>query len=82
MAAGVTWVVSVFTVYETSYYNRNVDAPLDSYEQKKSFIQQLGVTSGYNKDMSFFRVLCNTVAVIGYPPVMWTGLTNGVFVGW
>lgn len=82
IACGATWIISLFTVHETSYHKRDVDAPFDSYEPKKSWVQKLNVVSGYNEDPGFLRALWNTVAVIAYPPILWTGLTNGVFVGW
>jgi MFS family permease len=35
VAAGATWSVAFFTVHETSYYNRDVYAPLSSYPRKE-----------------------------------------------
>ncbi|TVY75768.1 putative MFS-type transporter [Lachnellula suecica] len=79
---GATWIVSIFIVHESSYYKRDVNAPFDSYPSKKTFIQKLSLTNGYNKDTSFLQALWNTIRVLAYPPVLWTGLTVGVFVGW
>jgi MFS family permease len=47
VAAGATWSVAFFTVHETSYYSRDVYAPLSSYPRKRSFTNELGVTRGY-----------------------------------
>jgi MFS family permease len=92
------WSVAFFTVYESSYYHRDVNALGSSFGPKKSFAQLLSVTGGYNKEANFFVSVYNTVAVVAYPPVLWAGklatrkfqkiiltclgLTVGTFVGW
>jgi MFS family permease len=82
IAAGILWVIAIFTVHETTYYQRDVNAPASAFGPKKSFKQKMGITSGYNKDLSYLKALGSTVAVIAYPPVLWSGLTVGTFVGW
>jgi MFS family permease len=82
VAAGATWSVAFFTVHETNYYNRDVYAPLSSYPRKRTFINKLDVTRGYNPQQSFGKALCSTVAVFAYPGILWSGITIGVFVGW
>ncbi len=69
----VLWGIAFFTVYESSYYHRDVNAPESSYGPKKTFSQMLSVTSGYNKEVSFLRAVYNTFAVVAYPPVLWAG---------
>jgi MFS family permease len=82
IAAGVTWVVAIFTVNETAYYNRDVKAPESAYGPKNTFVQRMGVTIGYNKDQNIFTAFVNTLAVASYPGVFWSGITVGTFVGW
>jgi hypothetical protein len=67
------WVVAFFTVNESSYYYRDVNALESSFGPKKSFVQLLSVTKGYNKHANFFVSVYNTVAVVAYPPVLWAG---------
>jgi MFS family permease len=82
VAAGATLSVALFTVHETSYYNRDVYAPLSSYPRKRTFVNKLGVARGYNPQQSFSKTLCNTLAVFAYPGVFWSGITIGVFLSW
>lgn len=82
IASGVTWLIGIFTIHETAYYGRDVSAPSSVYGPKKSLTKLLGVTSGYDKNMSLFTAMYNNIAVIGYPAILWAGLTVGTFVGW
>lgn len=82
IASGVTWIVGIFTIRETAYYSRDLIAPASNYAPISSLRSTLGITSGYNKNLSFFTALYNNIAVAGYPAILWTGLTVGVFVGW
>lgn len=68
------WAVAIFTVYESSYYHRDVNALESAYGPKKSFGQLLSVTGGYNKEANFFVSVYNTVAAVAYPPVLWAGM--------
>jgi len=67
------WAVAFFTVYESSYYHRDVNAIESSFGPKKSFTQLLSVTGGYNTEANFFVSVYNTVAAVAYPPVLWAG---------
>jgi MFS family permease len=82
VAAGETWSVAFFTVHETSYYNRDVYAPLSFYPRKRTFMNKLGATRGYNPKQSSGKALCNTLAGFAYPGIFWSGFTIGVCVGW
>lgn len=82
IAAGATWIVSIFIVHETSYYNREIYRPFTSFGRKHNFAQKLGMTIGYNKDQTFFAVLGESIAVLAYPSVLWSGLLVGVCTGW
>jgi MFS family permease len=82
IAAGATWLMAIFTVHETSYYNREIYRPFTSFGRKHNFAQKLGMTIGYNKDQTFFAVLGESIAVLAYPSVLWSGLVVGVFAGW
>lgn len=82
IAAGAAWLVAIFTVHETSYYNREIYRPFTSYGRKHNFAQKLGMTIGYNKDETFFGAMGEAIAVLGYPSVLWSGLLIGVFSGW
>jgi predicted MFS family arabinose efflux permease len=88
IVALANFVVGIFTIHETSYHGRTVTrhGSLDHgpvrYAPKKSFLQQLSLTSGYNKDLRFLTVVWNMVSIVTYPVVPWAGLTIGAFVGW
>lgn len=82
IAAGVTWVVGLFTIHETSYYKRDVNASEASYPPRRGLLRNMGVTLGFNREQSLWKALWNTIAVVAYPPVLWSGLTVGTFVGW
>jgi len=82
IAAGATWLVSIFTVHETSYYNREIYRPFTSFGRKHNFAQKLGMTIGYNKEQTFFGALGDSIAVLAYPSVLWSAFVVGVFTGW
>lgn len=82
IAAGLTWLVALFTIHETVYRHRDIYASADTYPAKKTFRQRLSITSGYDKNVSFFRSLYDTTAIVAYPGVTWAGFTVGAFVGW
>ena len=73
---------SIFTIHETAYYDRDVSAPPSLYGPKKTSLKMLGVTSGYNEHLSLFAAVYRNIGVIGYPAILWAGLTVGTFVGW
>jgi MFS family permease len=82
IAAGATWLLAIFTVHETSYYNREIYRPFTSFGRKHSYAEKLGMTNGYNKKETFFAVLGKSIAVLAYPSILWSGLVVGVFAGW
>jgi hypothetical protein len=82
IAAGATWLVAIFVVHETSYYHREIYRPFTFFGRKHNFAQKLGMTIGYNKDQTFFAVMGESIAVLAYPSVLWSGLIVGVFAGW
>ncbi|RFU24129.1 hypothetical protein B7463_g12211, partial [Scytalidium lignicola] len=81
IATGANFVVALFTVHETVYHNREINAPVETFDPKRSFFSNMSLTRGYSKQASFFKSLYDIFSVIVYPPVIWGGLT-GVFVGW
>jgi MFS family permease len=80
IAAGVNWVVAVFTVWETSHPSPADDSrPI---EPKLGFMDHLSLTRGYKKDVNAFRVLADILMLAIYPPITWGGILTGIFVGW
>ncbi|KAH8817481.1 major facilitator superfamily domain-containing protein [Xylogone sp. PMI_703] len=82
IAAGANFLVAIFTVHETAYVSRDVNAPAESFGPKRSFLSSMSLTKGYNKNASFFTSLYNIFSVAIYPPVIWAGTITGVFVSW
>lgn len=78
------FLIGIFTIHETAYERDMVQRglPEDAYAPRKSWRSRLSVTSGYNPNASFFEWLFDTLVLVAYPPVIITGLTIGVFVGW
>lgn len=79
IAAGATWVLAVFTIHETSYFNREIYRPFTSYGRKHNFAQKMGMTIGYNKDQTFFGAMGDSISMISYPGVLWSGFTVAAF---
>jgi hypothetical protein len=69
-ASFATWAVAIFTVHESSYFHRDVDALESSFGPRRSFVQRLGLTLGYNTEANFFKAFADTVACVAYPPVL------------
>jgi len=69
---------------ETSYPQgrHNLDAPREAYPPKKSYLAELSLLSGRNKNASLVGTFVKTVTMAAYPPVAWVGVTIGAFVGW
>ena len=82
IAAGINWLAAVFLVHETTYLDRDVTAPAERYGPKRSFFANMGVTIGFNRQPSFFRSLLDIFSIAVLPPVVWGGITVGVFTGW
>ncbi|KAJ5826440.1 polyamine transporter [Penicillium riverlandense] len=80
IAVGVMFVVSVFTIRETSYVRR---PPAGSSSTiKRSHWQWMSLTIGYDREASFIRALMDILANAGYPPLIWCAFTIGISVGW
>ncbi|RBR10395.1 hypothetical protein FVER53590_25492 [Fusarium verticillioides] len=84
IAAGLTFIVGVFTIRESQYPRDKVDfsLPIESYKVKRGFLSQLSLTRGYDSNASFVGTFLRILTLVAYPPVLWTGLTVGAFVGW
>lgn len=84
IAAGVTFLVGIFSIHETAY--KRDDAGLDllesGYGEKRSWWDELSLARGYDSEAGFWKWLGNTLVLLAYPPVLFVGLTIGVFVGW
>jgi MFS family permease len=84
-AAGSAFLFSFFAIRETNYSRRSTDdeALSDSaYPLKRGFGENLSISRGYNKSESFIKTVLRIFTMVAYPPVLWTGLTAGAFVGW
>ena len=82
IAAGANLLVAIFTVRESTYVNRNVDAPESAFEPKRGAFAHMDLTRGVNKNAPFVESFLNIFALAMYPPLAWAGVTVGVFVGW
>jgi MFS family permease len=84
IAAATTFVVGVFSIHETAYPREkaNLELPASAYPPKRSYISKLSLKHGYDSEASFFGWLGSTLVILAYPPVVFVGLTIGVFVGW
>lgn len=87
IVACANFLVGILTIHETSYNNQRArDNSMDQgavrHASKKSFVQQLSLSTGYNHDLGFLTVFWNMASTITYPVVLWAGLTIGAFVGW
>lgn len=85
IAGALTFLIGLFTIRETSY-SRNpasdVTLPPVQYPPKRGLASWLSLTRGYNKHESFWKTFFQIIALAAYPPITWTGLTVGAFVGW
>lgn len=83
IASAVNCLVAIFTIHETAYKREEVDLerPAAEYADKKGWWSSLSITSGYDPEASFWSWLANTVVLLAYPPVVFVGVTIGVFVG-
>jgi MFS family permease len=84
IAAGVTFVIGIFSIHETAYVRDEATLGLPALEfgEKRSWWKALSVVDGYDGQASFWQWLGNTLVLLAYPPVLFVGLTIGVFVGW
>ncbi|KAJ5102497.1 major facilitator superfamily domain-containing protein [Penicillium argentinense] len=76
IAVGVVFVMSIFTIRETSYLKRHQG------QGKRTQLQWMSMTIGYNREASFFQTLLDILANATYPPILWCSFTIGISVGW
>ncbi|PYH91839.1 MFS general substrate transporter [Aspergillus ellipticus CBS 707.79] len=74
IAVGTTFLVSIFTIRETTYLART--------SQKRSFRGWMSLTIGYNPDASFTQTIWDILRNAAYPQLLWCSFTIGVSVGW
>ncbi|KAL4806068.1 MFS general substrate transporter [Aspergillus unguis] len=74
IAVGVTFVVAIFTVRETTY--------LRNRQSKRKPWQWMSLTVGYNPEASFVRTLLDILCNVAYPQLLWASFTIGISVGW
>lgn len=84
IAGGATFLVGLVSIRESNYSREmaDLDLPRSSYPPKRSLVSWMSLTRGYRKDVSFFKAFWSTIRLVAYPPITWTGLTVGTFVGW
>jgi MFS family permease len=84
VAAGANCVVAIFTLWETSYpaRYRNDGSSNTVLPVRRSFMEQLSVTHGFNRNGQFFQSLWDILILAVFPPVTWGGVMVGIFVGW
>ncbi|KAJ5660971.1 uncharacterized protein N7484_000343 [Penicillium longicatenatum] len=84
IAGGATFLVGIFTIRESNYQRETANTELlaSAYPPKRTFMAWMALTHGHRPDVSFFRTVWNTLCLAVYPPILWTGLLVGTFVGW
>lgn len=83
IASGVSLVPAWLLLRETAYVmpERDLEKTAAEYPPKKGWVASLSLTSGYDKDASFFTWVSRTICILAYPPVLVTGLTGGLYTG-
>ncbi|KAJ0416720.1 major facilitator superfamily domain-containing protein [Aspergillus carlsbadensis] len=76
VAVGVTFVVAVFTVRETTYLEGRPRVA------KRSGRQWMSLTLGYNPHASFVGTLLDIICNVAYPQLLWAAFSIGISVGW
>ncbi|KAL6230898.1 hypothetical protein BDW75DRAFT_248257 [Aspergillus navahoensis] len=84
IASGSTFLVGALTIRESNYERDTASAvlPGSAYPPKRTFLAWMAVTRGFRRDVSFLRTVWTTIRLAAYPPILWTGLLVGTFVGW
>lgn len=86
IVSGATFILAVLLVKETAYIVsngvRDLDRSAETYAPKRSWAASLSLTTGIDRDASFFKWVFETVQLIAYPPIWFSGLTVGLFIGW
>ncbi|KAI9926342.1 hypothetical protein ASPWEDRAFT_119056 [Aspergillus wentii DTO 134E9] len=75
IAVGVVFLISIFTIRETTYLKRDSDV-------KRSHWQWMSVTLGYDRNASFIRTLSDILACASYPQLLWCAFNIGISMGW
>jgi MFS family permease len=78
ISVGVIFVIAIFTIRETSYHKRHIG----SSPAKRSQLQWISLTTGFNREASFLQALMDILANAAYPPLIWCSFTIGISVGW
>ncbi|KAJ5150827.1 uncharacterized protein N7482_010079 [Penicillium canariense] len=85
IVSAVTFIFAVPLVRETAYIVpngvRELDRSAEMYAPKRSWAASMSLTAGINQDASFFEWVFETLQLMGYPPIWFSGLTVGLFIG-
>ncbi|KAJ6013697.1 hypothetical protein N7540_008288 [Penicillium herquei] len=85
IASGVTFILAILLVKETAYIVpngvRDLDRSVETYAPKRSWAASMFLTAGIDRDASFFKWVFETVQLFAYPPIWFSGLTVGLFIG-
>ncbi|KAJ5991773.1 hypothetical protein N7451_007497 [Penicillium sp. IBT 35674x] len=85
IVSGATFIVAILLVKETAYIVpdgvRDLDRSAETYAPKKSWAASMSLTDGIDRDASFFKWAFETAQLIAYPPIWFSGLTVGLFIG-
>ncbi|KAF9884529.1 hypothetical protein FE257_001474 [Aspergillus nanangensis] len=82
VAAAANLLIALFTVRESSYCRRDMNAHASSFPARKGMLGHMALFHGVNQDSSFGESFMNIFTLAMYPPLVWAGITVGVFVGW
>ncbi|KAJ5728927.1 uncharacterized protein N7483_003435 [Penicillium malachiteum] len=85
IASGATFIPAVLLVKETAYIVpfgvRDLDQSAETYAPKRSWVASMSLTAGINRDASFLKWVFETAQLFAYPPIWFSGLTVGLFIG-
>ncbi|CAL5869988.1 uncharacterized protein PFLUO_LOCUS4221 [Penicillium psychrofluorescens] len=85
IVSGATFILAVLLVKETAYIVpngvRDLDRSAETYAPKRSWAASMSLTAGIDRDASFFKWVFETVQLIAYPPIWFSGVTVGLFIG-
>ncbi|EMC91132.1 hypothetical protein BAUCODRAFT_39273 [Baudoinia panamericana UAMH 10762] len=82
---GLLFILTFFLIRETQYLKERRQWPEDEIPAKRTYVQWLSLSVGYNSDRPLQRFLTtfwDIVRMATYPPIFWTGCVIGLFVGW
>lgn len=84
-ASAFVLLLGAFTIRETQYYKPRRQYSPEEVPAPRSYIGWLSLTHGYNNDrpvQRFFRTFVDIIVMASYPPILYTGILIGIFVGW